>query len=396
MRIAQIAPLTEAVPPKLYGGTERVIHWLTEELVALGHDVTLFASGDSRTSARLEAGWPRALRLDGAVRDANALHLAMLENVRRRANEFDFLHFHLDYYPFSLFARQSTPFLTTLHGRLDLPELHPVFNACTAAPVVSISNSQRRPLPQARWVRTIYHGLPENLITPKPVRPSYLAFLGRIAPEKVVDRAIHVARKCGIPLKIAAKVDRVDAEYYEQRIRPLIEPPHVEYIGEIGDHEKSEFLSGAHALMATIDWPEPFGLVMIEAMASGTPVIAFNRGSVPEVESNHRRAARHRFDHHQTERLGPVDRRHERVRTAEKFGFLVIADLADIFDVRRLDQRADALLIIFGVDAVDLGGDLERDAAFARDMNRPVDRLFGRDAAEEGKIRRAHRLRRDQ
>src|SRR6185503_16554055 len=283
MRIAQVAPLTEAVPPKLYGGTERVVHWITEELVALGHDVTLFASGDSQTSAKLEPGWPRALRLDGAVRDANALHLAMLENVRRRANEFDFLHFHLDYYPFSLFSRQSTPFLTTLHGRLDLPELHPVFNACTAAPVVSISNSQRRPLPQARWVRTIYHGLPENLITPKPVRPSYLAFLGRIAPEKAVDRAIHVARKCGIPLKIAAKVDRVDAEYYEERIRPLIEPPHVEYIGEIGDHEKSDFLSGAHALLATIDWPEPFGLVMIEAMASGTPVIAFNRGSVPEV-----------------------------------------------------------------------------------------------------------------
>ncbi|HEY1543743.1 MAG TPA: glycosyltransferase family 4 protein [Xanthobacteraceae bacterium] len=283
MRIAQIAPLTEAVPPKLYGGTERVIHWLTEELVALGHDVTLFASGDSNTSAKLEAGWPRALRLDGAVRDANALHLAMLENVRRRANEFDCLHFHLDYYPFSLFSRQPTPFLTTLHGRLDLPELHPVFNACPTAPVVSISNSQRRPLPQARWVRTIYHGLPDQLVTPRPVRPSYLAFLGRIAPEKAVDRAIHVARKCGIPLKIAAKVDRVDAEYYEQRIRPLIEPPYVEYVGEIGDSEKSEFLSGAHALLATIDWPEPFGLVMIEAMAAGTPVIAFNRGSVPEV-----------------------------------------------------------------------------------------------------------------
>jgi glycosyltransferase involved in cell wall biosynthesis len=283
MRIAQIAPLTEAVPPKLYGGTERVIHWLTEELVALGHDVTLFASGDSKTGAKLEAGWPRALRLDGAVRDANALHLAMLERVRQRAIDFDFLHFHLDYYPFSLFSRQSTPFLTTLHGRLDLPELHPVFNALPGAPVVSISNSQRRPLPQAHWVRTVYHGLPENLITPKPVKPSYLAFLGRIAPEKAVDRAIHVARACGIPLKIAAKVDRVDAEYYEQRIRPLIVPPHVEYIGEIGDERKSEFLSGAHALLATIDWPEPFGLVMIEAMACGTPVIAFNRGSVPEV-----------------------------------------------------------------------------------------------------------------
>ena len=283
MRIAQIAPLTEAVPPKLYGGTERVIHWLTEELVALGHDVTLFASGDSCTSAKLQAGWPRALRLDGAIRDANALHLAMLENVRRQASDFDFLHFHLDYYPFSLFSRQQTPFLTTLHGRLDLPELQPVFSTFTSAPVVSISNSQRRPIPQARWVRTIYHGLPEMLITPKPVRPSYLAFLGRIAPEKAVDRAIHIARQCGIPLKIAAKVDRVDAEYYEQRIRPLIEPPHVEYVGEISDGEKPEFLSGAHALLATIDWPEPFGLVMIEAMACGTPVIAFNRGSVPEV-----------------------------------------------------------------------------------------------------------------
>jgi glycosyltransferase involved in cell wall biosynthesis len=283
MRIAQIAPLTEAVPPKLYGGTERVVHWVTEELVALGHDVTLFASGDSRTSAKLEPGWPRALRLDGAVRDANALHLAMLERVRKQASDFDFLHFHLDYYPFSLFSRQSTPFLTTLHGRLDLPELHPVFNACPLAPVVSISNAQRRPLPQAHWVRTVYHGLPEQLITPRPTAPSYLAFLGRIAPEKAVDRAIHIARQCGIPLKIAAKVDRVDQEYYEQRIRPLIVPPHVEYIGEINDEQKSDFLSGAHALLATIDWPEPFGLVMIEAMAAGTPVVAFNRGSVPEI-----------------------------------------------------------------------------------------------------------------
>src|ERR1700693_3985290 len=178
MHIAQVAPLTEAVPPKLYGGTERVVSWLTEELIALGHDVTLFASGDSVTSARLEAMWPRALRLDGAVRDPNALHMMMLERVYQRAGDFDFLHFHLDYYPFSLFSRQATPFLTTLHGRLDLPELHPIFNASPAAPVVSISNAQRRPLPQARWVRTVYHGLPDTLLAPTAARPSYLAFLG--------------------------------------------------------------------------------------------------------------------------------------------------------------------------------------------------------------------------
>jgi glycosyltransferase involved in cell wall biosynthesis len=283
MRIAQIAPLTEAVPPKLYGGTERVVHWLTEELVALGHEVTLFASGDSRTSAKLEAGWPRALRLDGAIRDANALHMTMLERVRRQAPDFDLMHFHLDYYPFSLFSRQSVPFVTTLHGRLDLPELQPVFNTFSSVPVISISNAQRRPVPQANWVRTIYHGIPENLLVPKRVRPSYLAFLGRIAPEKAVDRAIRIAQQCGLPLKIAAKVDRADRDYYEEKIRPMIVAPHVEYIGEITDSEKSDFLSGAHALLATIDWPEPFGLVMTEAMACGTPVVAFNRGSVPEL-----------------------------------------------------------------------------------------------------------------
>ena len=284
MRIAQVAPLTEAIPPKLYGGTERVVYWLIEELVALGHDVTLFGSGDSCTSAKLEAFWPRALRLDGSIRDPNALHMAMLEQVRRQANEFDFLHFHLDYYPFSLFYRQPTPFLTTLHGRLDLPEHQPVFTTFSKIPVISISFSQRRPVPQANWVRTIHHGLPEDLLTPQQVRPSYLAVLGRIAPEKGVDRAIRIATRCGIPLKIAAKVDRADQEYYDELISPLIKAnPLVEFIGEISDREKPDFLSGAIGLLVPIDWPEPFGLVMIEAMACGTPVLAYNRGSVPEI-----------------------------------------------------------------------------------------------------------------
>ena len=285
MRIAQVAPLTEAVPPKLYGGTERVVHWLTEELVSLGHDVTLFASGDSNTSAKLDATWPKALRLDGSIRDPNALHMVMLERVRRKCDddEFDFLHFHLDYYPFSLFARQPTPFLTTLHGRLDLPEHQPVFNTFSSVPVISISTAQRRPVPQANWLRTIHHGLPEKLLTPQPVTPSYLAVLGRIAPEKGVDTAIKIAIRSGIPLKIAAKVDRADQDYYDEVIRPLMDHPLVEYIGEIGDHEKPDFLSGALGLLLPINWPEPFGLVMIEAMACGAPVIAFNRGSVPEI-----------------------------------------------------------------------------------------------------------------
>ncbi len=283
MRIAQIAPLHEAVPPKLYGGTERVVSFLTEELVAQGHDVTLFASGDSVTSAKLEPVWPRALRLDPTIRDAIAPQMLMMEAVRRRADEFDVLHFHLDYWSFSLFSRQRTPYVTTMHGRLDLPEWVPLFNMFHNSPVVSISDAQRRPLPQARYVGTVLHGLPENLLTPQPGPKDYLAFLGRIAPEKGPDRAIRIARACGIPLKIAAKVDRVDQAYFDEVIRPMLAGGGVEMIGEINDAQKPEFLSGAKALLMPIDWPEPFGLVMIEAMACGTPVIAFNRGSVPEI-----------------------------------------------------------------------------------------------------------------
>jgi glycosyltransferase involved in cell wall biosynthesis len=283
MRIAQVAPLTEAVPPKTYGGTERVVSWLTEELVALGHDVTLFASGDSVTSAKLDSLWPTAFRLDPSVRDPNAIHMAMLERLRQRAAEFDILHFHLDYYPFSLFARQPTPFVTTLHGRLDLPEHQLLFKTFGSAPVISISDSQRRPVPFAGWIRTIHHGMPERLLMPTGATPKYLAFLGRIAPEKAVDQAIRVASLSGLPLKIAAKVDKVDAEYFEAQIRPMLDLPGIDYIGEISDREKPDFLSGAMALLVPIAWPEPFGLVMIEAMACGTPVIAYNAGSVPEI-----------------------------------------------------------------------------------------------------------------
>jgi glycosyltransferase involved in cell wall biosynthesis len=283
MRIAQIAPLTESVPPKLYGGTERIVSYLTEELVSMGHEVTLFASADSVTSAVLEPMASKALRIDTTLRDSIAPHMLMLEKVCRRAHEFDMLHFHLDYWSFSLFSRTPTPFLTTLHGRMDLPEHAPVYEAFPDVPLVSISFAQRRGMPEGNYVKTVHHGLPLDLLRPRPVRPSYLAFLGRICPEKRPDRAIRIARRAGIKLKIAAKVDRVDQDYYEQTIRPMIDGQEVEMIGEIGDAEKPAFLSAAHALLMPIDWPEPFGLVMIEAMACGTPVIAYPYGSVPEI-----------------------------------------------------------------------------------------------------------------
>jgi glycosyltransferase involved in cell wall biosynthesis len=283
MKIAQVSPLYESVPPKLYGGTERVVSYLTEALVQAGHKVVLFASGDSVTSAELVAPCKQALRLDPTCKDAIAYHLIMLDQVFRRAAEFDLIHFHVDYLHFPLSARSPIRHVTTLHGRLDLSHLPAVYHQFPGMPVVSISNAQRAPLPFARWQATVYHGLPLDLLRSFESPGSYLAFLGRIAPEKRVDLAIEIAKRSGIPLRIAAKVDAADREYFAERIKPLLDHPLVEYIGEIGEREKSEFLGGARALLFPIDWPEPFGLAMIESMACGTPVIAFRRGSVPEV-----------------------------------------------------------------------------------------------------------------
>jgi len=282
MKIAQVAPLIEAVPPKLYGGTERVVAYLTDALVELGHEVTLFASGDSATKAHLAPIWPRALRLDPTVHDYFAPVFMQLESVARRAHEFDVIHSHLDYFAFPSLKLLGVPNVTTLHGRLDLPELGPLYDLYDKTPVVSISDSQRQPLPQANYVATIHHGLPQNLLRKGP-GGDYLAFLGRISPEKAPDAAIRIAAQSGMPLKIAAKVDKVDREYFETKIEPLLATADVQFIGEIGEHQKSEFLGNAAALLFPIAWREPFGLVMIEAMACGTPVIAFHNGSVPEV-----------------------------------------------------------------------------------------------------------------
>jgi glycosyltransferase involved in cell wall biosynthesis len=284
MRIAQIAPLMEGIPPRLYGGSERIVSYLTEELVAQGHEVTLFASGQSITAARLVACCSQPLRLNSAIRDIIPYYMVMLDKVRSMAAEFDILHFHIDQFHFPIFHRTIHKTVTTLHGRQDLPDLKTLYSGFPGMPLVSISNAQRTPIPGANFAATIYHGLPSALLTPT-LTPSggYLAFLGRISPEKRVDRAIMIARAAGLPLRIAAKVDRVDEAYFRTTIEPLLKLPGVEFIGEIDDRHKTEFLGQALALLFPIDWPEPFGLAMIEAMACGTPVLAFRNGSVDEV-----------------------------------------------------------------------------------------------------------------
>jgi glycosyltransferase involved in cell wall biosynthesis len=336
MRIAQVAPLYESVPPKLYGGTERVISYLTEELVRQGHHVTLFASADSVTRADLRRICDRALRLEGSkIIDPLAHHIRMLEIVAQEAPQFDIVHFHIDYLHFPVTRHRRLTSVTTLHGRLDIPDIHPLFREFSDMNLVSISDSQRVPMMWANWVGTVHHGLPEHLYAAKEEPGKYLAFLGRISPEKRVDRAIEIAKRVGMPIKIAAKIDAVDRGYFESKIRKLMKDPLVEFIGEIGEHEKADFLGNAYALMFLIDWQEPFGLVMTEAMACGTPVIAYRRGSIAEV-----------IDHNVTgyivdsmdeaeqavERIGALDRRLVRRVFEQRFSVgRMVHDYIDIY-----------------------------------------------------------------
>lgn len=334
MKIAQIAPLTESCPPKLYGGTERIVSYLTEELVRQGHDVTLFASGDSITSAKLVRCSDMALRLNPVVTNHIPHHLAMLDEVHRRADEFDILHFHIDLFHYSLVRNIADRTLTTLHGRLDLLELKPFYARFPAMPLVSISDSQRTPMPPMNWRGTVYHGLPSNSLHFQPLPAGgddrYLAFLGRIAPEKRPDRAIEIAAQAGMRLKIAAKIDRVDQDYWDEVIAPLVSSnPNVEYIGEIDESQKSAFLGNAEALLFPIDWPEPFGLVMIEAMACGTPVIAFECGSVPEIVTDGATGFVVRNIAEAvaaTHRIGTIDRKRVRASFDERFTVRRMAD----------------------------------------------------------------------
>lgn len=283
MRIAQVAPLYESVPPKLYGGTERVVSWLTEELVSQGHDVTLFASGDSLTTARLIPICPEALRLNRQCIDQLAHHIYLLERVLREKDEFDLIHFHIDYLHFPLSRGHALPQVSTLHGRLDIPDLVPLYREFAEMPLISISDSQRGPLSWANWQGTVHHGLPEDSFEPSFAPGEYLAFLGRVSPEKGLEHAIEIAKRSGMPLKIAAKVDRADEDFFASRIEPLLDYGLIEFVGEIREHEKNDFLGKAAALLFPVQWEEPFGIVMIEAMACGVPVIAYPRGSVAEI-----------------------------------------------------------------------------------------------------------------
>jgi glycosyltransferase involved in cell wall biosynthesis len=329
MKIAQVAPLYEAVPPRLYGGTERVVAHLTDALVDLGHEVTLFASGEAQTKARLVPVRDQAIRLDPApLKSDLAAHLTQLAEVRRRADQFDVIHFHTDMMHFPFFDGMAAKTVTTLHGRLDLKDLAGVYQRWTKFPLVSISDDQRRPLPAANWAATVHHGMPADLYDFQPKGDGYLAFLGRISPEKRPDRAIAIAKRLGMPLKIAAKVDDADEIYFEEKIEPLLHDPLIDFVGEIGDRQKSAFLGGAEALLFPIDWPEPFGLVMIEAMACGTPVIAYACGSVPEVVEDGLTGFIVRNEDeavNAVRRLSTLDRRIIRRRFEERFSATAMA-----------------------------------------------------------------------
>ena len=372
MRIAQVAPLMESVPPRFYGGTERIVSYLTEELVQLGHEVTLFASADSITTAELVGCAPVALRLEPKVRDPIPYYMLMLDRVRAQADRFDIIHFHIDQFHFPIFRPIAERTVTTLHGRQDLPDLKPLYLGFDDMPLVSISDAQRTPMAHANFAATVPHGISLSLHPPiAHPRGGYLAFLGRIAPEKGPDRAIAIARSLGIPLKIAAKVDRVDEAYFREKIAPLLDGPGVEFVGEINERQKSDFLGEASALLFPIDWPEPFGLVMIEAMACGTPVLAFGSGSVPEI-----------IDHGVTglivrsveeavaamPRLLSLDRKAVRRRFEERFSATRMArDYVSVYEalLRRLpDTRREATGVLTLAPEITSGPDADMVLSF--------------------------------